>query len=106
MKGLFIAFFFVFGLIGIFSWIMAGPNVVSGGFIAAALLCIGGLVFFIWRDRKITGGRSYKKQDVPAAIAKGYKVYLDGKEVNPETIDPSLYQSSVDDANRKVFLTK
>ena len=106
MKGLFIAFFFLFGLLGIFSWIIFGPNVIAGAFLAIALLCIGGLVFFIWRDRRITGGKSRKKQDVPAAIAKGYKVYLDGQEVDPATIDPSLYRSSVDDVNQKVFLTK
>ncbi len=106
MKGLFIVFFFIFGLLGVFSWIIFGPNAVAAGFIVIALLCIGGLVFFIWRDRTITGGRSRKKQDVPAAIAKGYKVYLDGQEVDPATIDPSMYKSSVDDVNRKVFLTK
>lgn len=106
MKGLFVVCILIFGTIGFVSWLAGGPSGMAAGFIGIALLCIGGLVFFIIRDKKIIGGKSYKKQDIPDAIAKGYTVYLDGQEVDPSTIDPNLYSSSVDDVNRKVFLRK
>lgn len=106
MKGLLIVCILIFGTVGFVGWMAGGPSPVWGGFIGIALLSIGGLVYFIFRDKKITGGKSYKKADVSDAIAKGYMVFLDGQQVDPTTIDPNLYTSSVDDVNRKVFLRK
>lgn len=106
MKGLLIVCILIFGTIGFVGWLAGGPSPVWGGFIGIAVLSVAGLVYFIFRDNKIKGGKSYRKADVADAIAKGYAFYLDGQQVDPATIDPNLYTSSVDDANRKVFLRK
>ena len=106
MKGLFVVCILIFGTVGFVGWLAGGPSPVFGGLIGIALLSVGGLVYFILRDKKITGGKSYRKVDVSDAMAKGYAFYLDGQQVDPATIDPNLYTSSVDDANRKVFLRK
>ncbi len=41
-----------------------------------------------------------------AAVDESYSFYIDGSEVEPENINKDFYQIQIDDAGKKVFMTK
>ncbi len=38
-------------------------------------------------------------------IEQGYEIYIDGNQVLPESIDITMYEATIDDTNKKIFLT-
>ena len=40
------------------------------------------------------------------AVDESYSFYIDGSEVEPENINKDFYQIQIDDAGKKVFMTK
>ena len=43
---------------------------------------------------------------IPECIEDGYEVYLDGEEVDADTIDINMYQVSIDREKECIYLTK
>ena len=73
---------------------------VVGGIVLAFAIFVFGVILYVGFD-------NYKKlSSLDYAVQKQYTTYVDGVEVDLSNIDPHQYTFTVDDTNKKLYLTK
>ena len=96
----------VFAIVGLFLYKKAFEDGDMGLYQRGMVLLLAVITFAIaavsvYGKMNIFG----KIEDAQVKLNAGYKVYIDGEEVNHDKIDISQYQITINDAAKEIYLT-